>query len=164
MSSIQIEFSPEDEVDELLERLHSLSGINTRGVMNALAESLRTSTIERFEKTESPDGKRWQPSKRAEETGGKTLTDTAVLKNSIRSQSSSSGLAVGTNDIRAATHQFGSSRTIRAKNGKYLTFKIGNRYVSVKKADVDIPARPFLGISNDDMEEIRNMIEGLFKE
>ncbi len=33
----------------------------------------------------------------------------------IRSEVSDSGLAVGTNDIRAATHQFGDERTIRAK-------------------------------------------------
>ena len=118
MSSIRAEMS--GDTDELLQRLNRLSHLETRGVLNSIAEGLRTSTVERF--TEE------KPSIRAQEEGGKTLTKTTQLKTSIRSEVSDSGLAVGTNDIRAATHQFGDERTIRAKNKKYLTFKIGGQW------------------------------------
>ena len=89
-----------------------------------IRDRLRTSTVERFTEEKSPEGTSWKTSIRAREEGGKTLTKTTQLKNSIRSEVSDGGLAVGTNDIRAATHQFGDERTIRAKNKKYLTFKV----------------------------------------
>lgn len=123
MSSIRAEMS--GDTDELLQRLNRLSHLETRGVLNSIAEGLRTSTVERFTEEKTPEGTSWKPSIRAQEEGGKTLTKTTQLKTSIRSEVSDSGLAVGTNDIRAATHQFGDERTIRVKNKKYLTFKIG---------------------------------------
>ena len=126
MSSVRAELS--GETDELLQRLNRLSHLETRGVLNSIAEGLRTSTVERFTEEKSPEGTSWKTSIRAREEGGKTLTKTTQLKNSIRSEVSDSGIAVGTNDIRAATHQFGDERTIRAKNKKYLTFKVGGQW------------------------------------
>ena len=46
MSSISVRL--DGEVDELLARLKQMSGIDKAGVMNAIAEGLRTSTVERF--------------------------------------------------------------------------------------------------------------------
>ena len=86
------------------------------------------------------------------------------LKTSIRSEVSDSGLAVGTNDIRAATHQFGDERTIRAKNKKYLTFKIGGQWKRVASVKVSIPPRPFLGISEEDEQDIKDTLEEIFEE
>ena len=145
MSSIRAEMS--GDTDELLQRLNRLSHLETRGVLNSIAEGFRTSTVERFTEEKTPEGTSWKPSIRAQEEGGKTLTKTTQLKTSIRSEVSDSGLAVGTNDIRAATHQFGDERTIRAKNKKYLTFKIGGQWKRVASVKVSIPPRPFLGIS-----------------
>ena len=99
-----------------------------------------------------------------QEEGGKTLTKTTQLKTSIRSEVSDSGLAVGTNDIRAATHQFGDERTIRAKNKKYLTFKIGGQWKRVASVKVSIPPRPFLGISEEDEQDIKDTLEEIFEE
>ena len=115
----------------LLKELGRLEKLELKGALNAIGEGLRTSTVERFEGEESPEGKKWEPSIRASvESGGKTLTQTGKLKASIRKKVSGSGLAVGTNDIRAATHQFGDIRTIRAKNKKYLRFKVGGQWRS----------------------------------
>lgn len=116
MSSIRAEMS--GDTDELLQRLNRLSHLETRGVLNSIAEGLRTSTVERFTEEKTPEGTSWKPSIRVQEEGGKTLTKTTQLKTSIRSEVSDSGLAVGTNDIRAATHQFGDERTIRAMDGR----------------------------------------------
>lgn len=162
MSSIKAELSGETE--QLIQRLNRLQHLEIRGVLNSIAEGLRTSTIERFTEEKSPEGKAWEASIRAKTEGGKTLTKTTQLKTSIRSEVSGSGLAVGTNDIRAATHQFGDERTIRPKNGKYLTFKIGGHWKRVTSVKVNIPARPFLGISSEDEKAIRGNLEELFEE
>ena len=162
MSSISVRL--DGETDALLKRILSLKNIDKAGVMNAIAEGLRTSTVERFNSQESPDGTKWKPSIRATSTDGKTLIQSSGLRTSIRSTANSSSAAVGTNLIYAATHQFGDRRTIRAKNGKYLRFKIGNKWVSVPTVRVNIPARPFLGISKEDEKEIRELLEDMFKE
>ena len=60
MSSIRIELG--GDADELLEKLKKLSTMERRGVLNAMAESVRTSTMDRFDTQTDPDGKKWGPS------------------------------------------------------------------------------------------------------
>ena len=162
MSSVSVRL--EGDTEQLLERLKSMQNVDKAGVMNAIAEGLRTSAVERFRSEETPDGRKWETSIRARQKGGKTLTKTAALKTSIKAQADESGLAVGTNLVYAATHQFGDDRTIRAKNSKYLHFQIGDRWVSVPSVRVSIPARPFLGISDEDSREIHDILEEIFEE
>lgn len=157
MSSISVRV--DGEVDALLARLEHMSGIDKAGVMNAIAEGLRTSTVERFASEESPEGTKWKPSVRASRQGGKTLTNSVGLKNSIKAQADGAGAAIGTNLVYAATHQFGDERTIRAKKSRYLRFQIGDRWVSVPSVRISIPARPFLGISKEDEEEIKAILD-----
>lgn len=162
MSSIKAELS--GDTDALLQRLNHLKSLDIQGILGSMAEGLRTSTVERFTEEKTPEGDSWRPSIRAREEGGKTLTKTAQLKTSIRSEVSEGGLAVGTNDIRAATHQFGDKRTIRARNKRYLTFKIGGQWHRAAAVNVNIPARPFLGISREDEQDIRDILEEILKE
>ena len=165
MSSVSVKVDVDSNLEQLISRLDRISGIDKAGVMRAVAEGLRTSTQERFRTGNAPDGSSWEPSKRAsEKKRGKTLVQSGALKNSIRARADATGAAVGTNKIYAATHQFGDERTIRAKNGKYLKFKVGGRFVSVPVVRVNIPARPFLGISQSDDEEIRELLEEVFEE
>ena len=92
--------------------------------------------------------------------GGKTLIQSAQLRNSIKSKSDATGFAVGTNVKHAATHQFGEpGRTIRARRKKALHFQVGGKWVSKKQVRIRIPARPFLGLSDDDMQEIKATVE-----
>lgn len=44
------------DTDELLQRLNRLSHLETRGVLNSIAEGLRTSTVERFTEEKTPEG------------------------------------------------------------------------------------------------------------
>ena len=162
MASIRAELS--GGTDALLRRLNRLGNLETRGILNSIAEGLRTSTVERFMEERSPEGETWKASIRAQEEGGKTLTKTTQLKNSIRSEVGEGGLAVGTNDIRAATHQFGDERTIRAKNKKYLTFRIGGQWKRAASVRVSIPPRPFLGVSEQDEQDIKDALEEIFEE
>ena len=46
MSSVSVRL--EGDTDQLLERLKSMQNVDKAGVMNAIAEGLRTSTVERF--------------------------------------------------------------------------------------------------------------------
>ena len=136
----------------LLRKMRRYSELDRKGLNTALAEGVRESTLERFKQGRGPDGKRWKTSIRAAETGGKTLIDSSQLRNS--------GFAVGTNVKHAATHQFGDKgRTIRAKRAKNLRFQVGGQWISKKKVKVNIPARPFLGLSDEDMQEIKATTE-----
>ena len=166
MSSVSIKVNTDtnSELDQMVSRLDKMSGLNKAGVMNAIAEGLRTSTQERFRTGTDPEGRRWTPSIRAEKGNGNTLDDSGDLKNSIRAKADATGAAVGTNKIYAATHQFGDERTIRAKKGKYLKFQVGDRTVYTPSVRVHIPARPFLGISDSDETEIRELLEEVFED
>lgn len=97
-------------------------------------------------------------------SGGKTLTQTARLKNSIHAKAEEEGFAVGTNTIYAATHQFGAQRTIRAKSGGMLKFKVNGVWRQAKEVTINVPARPFLGMSDQDQQEIQGILEDAMAE
>lgn len=158
MSSISIRV--DGDASKLLARMKGLSNIDKKSLNEALAEGSRESTLERFKRSRDPSGKRWKTSIRAAQSGGKTLIDTAQLRNSIKSAADETGFAVGTNVIHAATHQLGDpKRTIRAKTARGLRFRVNGHFVTKQQVEVSIPARPFLGISDDDMEEIKATVE-----
>jgi phage virion morphogenesis protein len=119
----------------------------------ALGES---STRLRFRTQTGPDGKPWKPSLRAQITGGRTLTQDGHLAASISSRSGRDWAEWGANRIYAAIHQFGG--VIRARNAKALRFALaGGGFATVQS--VRIPARPFLGLSSDDVADIVHLIE-----
>ena len=159
----------EGDVRKLMKRMKGFSELDKKGVTAAMAEAVRTSTLERFRTEKDPEGKKWKSSIRAATEGGKTLTDTARMKNSIKGKSDASGFAVGTNTIYASTHQLGEPGrkiTIRAKTSKGLVFKIGGKWIRKKEVTVrvKIPARRFLGLSEDDMQEIKGTLEDALRE
>lgn len=144
----------------MLRRIRHFSEIDRRSIHAALAEVVRDSTLERFRQGKDPEGRRWKTSIRAANEGGRTLIKSAQLRNSIHARSDASGFAVGTNVKHAATHQFGEpGRTIRARRKKALRFRINEHWVSKKQVRIQIPARPFLGLSDEDMQEIKNTVE-----
>lgn len=69
-----------------------------------LSEATIELVHESFEKSITPDGKKWAPLKVRR---GQPLRDTGRLLASITPRSSASGFSVGTNVIYAAVHQFG---------------------------------------------------------
>lgn len=150
----------EGDTRAMLRKIRSFSEIDKKGINAALAEGVRESTLERFRQSKDPGGKRWRTSIRVASEGGKTLIDSSQLRNSIQVTADASGFAVGTNAKHAATHQFGDQgRTIRARKAKNLRFQVGGQWVSKKQVKVNIPARPFLGLSDEDMQEIKATTE-----
>lgn len=87
----------EGDTQAALRKIRSFAELDKKRINAAISEGVRESTIERFHTSNGPDGRRWETSIRAATEGGKTLVQTAQLRNSIRSKSDASGFAVGTN-------------------------------------------------------------------
>lgn len=134
--------------------LAALGDFDGLGLNKKIGEVLVSSTKKRFEDETAPDGTKWPKSYRAAARGGQTLSDKGRLKNSISYQASATKVEVGTNVKYAHVHQEGME--IKAKNAKFLRFRVGGGWAKKKK--VTIPKRPFLGISDEDMEEIDDTI------
>lgn len=120
---------------------------DTQALMESVGEALVSGTLKRFQNEEEPTGNKWPKSKRAAKEGGQTLTDTALLRRSIDYAATPNKVMVGSNLKYARIHQLGG------KTGK------GHK--------VDMPARPYLGASKEDMEEVRetmaDFLAGAFK-
>lgn len=145
--------------------LDKLQQVDTSEINSVLAEQMRSTVELRFRQSKDPEGNKWQPSKRVREEGGQTLVRTSMLKNSIQSKSAPEGFAVGTNLKYAATHQKGAKdRLIKPKKKKVLRFPINGTFRTAKEVHVDIPARPFLGFSEQDLLDIQETIESYYKE
>jgi phage virion morphogenesis protein len=143
---------------------------NPRGMFEQIGMSLVTSTQHRFETSSAPDGSPWPPSLRVLAHGGLTLVgEQRRLLRSITYQASEAGVEVGSNVVYAAIHQFGGDIQQQGRTA-VLHFKTNNRtgqsrFARPGKADrarkaeigprtVRMPARPFLGIDDDDAREI----------
>ena len=120
----------EGDTRRMLRRIRSFSEIDKRSINAALGEIARESTLERFRRSMAPDGRRWRVSIRAANEGGKTLVKSSQLRNSIR-----------------------------ARRAKALRFQVDGKWISKKQVRVTIPARPFLGLSEDDMQEMKATVE-----
>lgn len=131
-------------------------GRDASPAMADIAAHGENSTRERFGRTQTaPDGTPWKASLRARITGGKTLTESGHLGNSLSSRSGADFAEWGVNRIYAAIQQFGG--TIRAK-GKALRFRLfGGGFATVKS--VTLPARPYLGVSDTDRTDILDIIQ-----
>ena len=134
---------------------------NSRLLMASVGEALVSGTIRRFNNEESPKGEKWEKSGRAIAEGGQTLSDTAHLRKSIDFKATPAQVMVGSNLLYARIHQLGG--TIKPKKGKALKLNGQDIFVS----EVNMPARPYLGVSKADMDEVREtmaeFIKGAFK-
>lgn len=133
--------------DKVVGKASSKMGDTKKALMASIGEALVSSTLKRFDAEEGPDGQKWQPSKRAAAESGKTLTDTAELRKSIGYAATASKVMVGSKAGYARIHQMGG----KAGKGHKLT----------------VPARPYLGVSKEDMEEVKailaEFLAGTFK-
>ena len=140
-------------VQAALDRLIAL-GQSPREVMRDIAAYGESSTKARFADGVGPDGTPWKPSWRVQTRGGKTLIDHGHLMN-ISADSGDDFAEWGSNAIYAVIQQLGG--VIKPKNKPYLTFKLpGGGFRRTKQ--VTIPARPYLGINEDDEENIIDIV------
>jgi len=142
------------EIHGALRRLIAL-GRNAAPIMRDIAALGESATRLRFRLQRGPDGQRWKPSLRAQLSGGKTLTKDGHLSGSLSANAGRDFAEWGVNRIYAAIHQFGG--TIRAKSAGALKFALPNGGFAVVKA-VQMPARPYLGVNDDDRSDILDII------
>lgn len=119
-----------------------------RAVLLDIGEALVNSTRDRFRAERGPDGTPWAAlSPRYLQTKapnpGKILQRRGDLARQIFPQVEGSTLLVGTDRIYGATHQFGALQGRFGKTRRGTPIPWGT-----------IPARPFLGVSTDDADEI----------
>ena len=137
---------------------------NTQALMESVGEALVSGTKKRFDEKKDPEGTPWKPSRRALEKGGKTLMHSGRLRRSIDYAATSDKVMVGSNLAYARIHQKGGEITpkkakqkggeITPKKAKKLVFKDSDGKTVAVDA-VTIPARPYLGVSKEDMEDVK---------
>ncbi len=148
MSGVGMTLSYDDlGIRAAIERVRDLGDSLRDSVFEPIGQALQTTTLERFQNSEGPDGEAWDVSFRASITGGKTLVETGSLRDSINYYAEDDAVEVGTADIRAPVHQFGA--VIHAKTSAGLNFFLADG-LKVVVDTVTIPERPFLGLSATD--------------
>lgn len=133
---------------------------DTKPLMADIGEVLVSGTVKRFREEKDPQGKTWEKSARAKEESGQTLSDTGRLRSSIDYAATSNKVMVGSNVVYARIHQLGGE--IKPKKGKKLKFK-GRDGNDVFVDKVNIPARPYLGVSSEDLEEVKAVVNDFLK-
>lgn len=131
-------------------------------VMDDVGSYLETATAQRFEHGTGPDGEAWKPSLRAS-LGGKTLVDSGRLRDSIARTATNDSVTLSTAVLYAAIHQFGG--VIKPKRQGVLAHGLRFQLASgawVMRRQVTMPARPFLGVGEDDKTEIRAIFADWF--
>lgn len=134
-------------------------------LMENIGAQLESSTADNFKGEHSPDGIPWPKSQRAKETGGKTLTDTRRLFESIGWGATSRSVEIGTNVVYAARHNQGFSGTeaVRAHErvmSEVFGVKLAKPHPVTVKAHSrkgNTPQRQFLGLGRYDVEDILAM-------
>lgn len=116
-----------------------LAGQNMEPLFADIGEHLLESTKQRFEEQVDPDGLPWTPLKestreRKKKNNDLILVEHGQLVDSFHARASHTEVAVGSNDIRAATLHFGDE-------------------------DRNIPARNILGINYEDQNAILDLAE-----
>lgn len=102
-----------------------------------------------------PDGTPWEPNSQ----GSEILVESGALRDTIDYEVGGSSVEVGSPLIYAPVQHFGA--TIVPRQAQSLVFSIGGRLTFAKK--VTIPARPFLGLSPQNIAELNRLIEILIR-
>lgn len=138
----------DEKVRRVLQRLAE-NAADLTPAMQSIAFLGENQAREAFATETAPDGTPWKASRRKLEIGGKTLTDSGRLGDSLTSDYDADSAVWGSNLIYAAIHQNGG--VIKAKNAKSLAFTGSDGFLVLVK-QVTIPKRAFLPESLDEMD------------
>lgn len=139
---IDIDISTEAVIRALahLER----AGRDLTPVFKDIGEELANSTLKRFDEGQGPDGKTWAPNSPVtllRKKGSQPLHgETGMLSTQIHYEAGPAHVTVGSPMEYAAMQQFGGEKA-----------EFPNLWG-------DIPARPFIGLSTEDEQEVLNIV------
>lgn len=149
---------------------------NMQKFWHSVGEYMKKRTIQEcFEKEQSPDGVKWKPlsearhKERSKKGSYKILSDTGELRRSIRYRAFNNYVIIGSNLKYARIHQFGGKITITHKRwGRYKhTYsknkREGQMYFHSYPITFNIPARPYLGVTQADKQHITSMFSQYLK-
>lgn len=151
-------------MEQLSDRITDLSK-----PMKLAGERMKWSIDENFDVGGRPVP--WIPSKRAMRDAGQTLVDSRRLQKSTTYHYSSAGyLEIGTNVKYAAIHQYGFAGSVNVKSHsrkvksrdvkeKKKIIAKGIGFVSSHTRRMNMPARPFLVVQDEDVTEIKFIIK-----
>lgn len=155
------------QVNRRLEKLKNMH--DSTFLTGKIAHDMKKEVALRFRNQEDKDGKAWANlsantifnryyGKKRKGTA-KILQNTGRLRNSISAGNTRTKAIVGTNLIYAPTHQFGvQGRIISAKNKTRLAFYTVSGFRRPKQVKINIPARPFMGLSEKQKTRYREWI------
>lgn len=141
MSGVTLSLTTPD-LDQAIARLKGIAGFEMAELVDDAGAILESSTRARFETKVAPDGTDWAPwSEAYDETRNhgvhSLLVEEGDLLDSIASYSTGDEVMIGSNLVYAAHHQLGGE-------------EIGT----------GIPARPYLGMSDEDELDLRDLVTG----
>lgn len=145
-SAVELDVSELNQLTgELASAMNRLAMVDKRQLLHDLGVEMEGQTVARFEDKEAPDGsswKTWDPKyaerKRKSGSGGSILQDSGQLRGSITGAVESTGLVVGSREVYARVHQEGWP-------------------------DKNIPARPYLGISQENQDDLVTIMTDFVK-
>lgn len=175
MAGARIEITKDTARPALQRAIAQMQGEGRELMLSDIGEYLLRSTRERAAKQVDPNGVPWQPlSKPYKKWKDKKRPGVPILKfdfhmlgDQLSYQVHDDVLLVGTNAPYGASHQFGAT-VHHAPRSTLVSFKKhgkGKRFASQKDADseswhgvrgydVTLPARPWLGLSDQDHVEV----------
>jgi phage virion morphogenesis protein len=153
-----------DGADVVREKLREISSrvSNLSPVLKMIGDRIVEQTKRRFEAGgPAPSGVPWAAPKTPNPKRVRTLTVSGHLRDSIRFQlRGNDTVVVGTNKEYAAIHQLGgktAAHLIMPRNKKALKTPYGI-FKKISHPGSAIPARPYLGLSTENSDEIIGMI------
>lgn len=157
----RIDLSGLKETEEKLRKLEK--AFKSRDLLEAIREDLLRSHQDRFERQMAPDGTPWAPLNPlyAQSKGGQGILRKSGRLSNLASAIQDKSIVIGTNVKYAAIHQFGG--VIKPRPGRRaLRFQIDGKWFIRSK--VVIPARPFLGVSEEDKKGVQETIQDYIEE
>jgi phage gpG-like protein len=146
LSGVAIDVTAEG-LDEALLRIEGLADAPRHELMEGIGRLVQGQTRRRIEEEKtSPAGAAWKPNWK----GSSILYESGALARSIDYRATGDSVQVGTGIVYGRIHQQGGA--IVPKSAAALVFRMGNRLVQTRR--VEMPARPYLGVSGDNQSEI----------
>lgn len=162
----------------LLQRaLFALSRTRLPAMLDAIGQEVTSQTQRRItDEKRAPDGTQWAGWSRGYATtrhGNQSLLESSGhLVQSITHNVLTSGNAVqvGSNLRYSALHQHGGSVRVTPKSRRFFWrqfFATGNAYwkalALTKRDKFDVPARPYLGLSRDDADDVLAVVRDFMR-
>lgn len=149
MAGVQVEVN-DAEVRAALERLHQFAA-SPAAAMKDAGEYMQRAVDDRFANQEGPSGKAWAPNSPVtllRKKNPRILHESTNLRGSIHYRASDDEMRQGTNLDYAAAQHFGMEQGYAGQTARGAPIPWG-----------EIPARPYLGFSDDDNAEILRIME-----